>query len=155
MAKVDKEERTTKQERIVERDNSGKWQPGSAPNPDGKGGFIDNPENRSDGRWDKDTSISYWYNKLGRMSDVERAEFKPTTSFQRIALLRIERAERDNDKSLDEAREITDRTEGRAKQDIGLSADESIMPLIKGFVIPVLPDNIADIPDEEPDTSGE
>lgn len=146
MAKVDKADRgdqTTKQVYDTPRNQTG------------KGGFGDNPDNRSDGRWDKDTSISYWYNKLGRMSDVERAEFKPTTSFQRIALLRIERAERDNDKSLDEAREITDRTEGKAKQDIGLSADESIMPLIKGFVIPVLPDNIADIPDEETDTSGE
>jgi len=155
MAKVDKSERATKQESIVERDDSGKWQPGSTPNPDGIGGFGDNPDNRSDGRWSKDTSISYWYNKLGRMSDVERAEFKPTTSFQRIALLRIERAERDDKDSLDETKEITDRTEGKARQDIGLDIDEKTIPLLKGFIIPALPDNFAEIPDEEKDTSGE
>ena len=144
MAKVDKSNRgdpTTKQ---VEGNNKL-----------GVGGFGDNPEHRSDGRWDKEGSISYQYNYLLRLDDDERAKFKPNTAAQRIALLRVQRALRDDKDSLDETKEITDRTEGKAKQDIGLSADESIMPFIKGFVIPVLPDNIADIPDEEPDPSGE
>lgn len=157
MAKVDKAtvDDTTRKQAVSDAARAVQNGESAILNPEGIGGFQDHPELRSNGRWDKDTSISYWYNKLGRMSDVERAEFKPTTSFQRIALLRIERAERDDKDSLDETKEITDRTEGKARQDIGLDIDEKTIPLLKGFIIPALPDNFAEIPDEEKDTSSE
>ena len=32
------------------------------PNPEGKGGFADNPQNRANGRWRKEDSVSYWMN---------------------------------------------------------------------------------------------
>ena len=38
------------------------------PNPDGKGGFADNPQNRANGRWRKEDSVSYWMNRFLKMS---------------------------------------------------------------------------------------
>lgn len=111
-------------------------------NPEGKGGFGDNPDNRGSGRWSKDTSISYWYNKLGRMTDEERAAFEPTTDFQRIALKRLSQALGTDELALKTTKEITDRTEGRPKQDIDMNVSgDDVVPLIKGFVIPTLPEH--------------
>lgn len=95
------------------------------PNPTGKGGFGDNPQNRSNGRWNKEESISYWYNKIGRMSDEELAEFVPSNQNQKIALKRVQDAVND----LMTTKEITDRTEGKAPQSIDVTTDgESINP---------------------------
>lgn len=135
-------EPTTK---LVGRDEKGRVLPGHSTNPTGKGGFADRPEDRSDGRWSKDTSISYWYNALGRMSDEERAAFVPTTDFQRIALKRLATALGGDELALKTTKEITDRTEGRPKQDIDMNieGDENV-PLIRGFVIPTLPEDFID-----------
>lgn len=134
-------EQATKQD-SPQRDEKGRLLPGQTANPDGKGGFQDNPELRSDGRWSKDTSITYWYNHLGRMTDEEREEFKPTTDFQRIALKRIAAALGTDELALKTTKEITDRTEGRPKQDIDMNVSgDDVVPLIKGFVIPTLPEH--------------
>lgn len=122
--------------------NGKKWQPGESGNISGKGGFRSHPENRSNGRWSKDTSISYWYNKFGRMTDEERKEFQPETDFQRIALRRIEVALGFDELALKTTKEITDRTDGRPRQDIDMNIEsESLSPIIKGFVLPTLPDH--------------
>lgn len=113
-------------------------------NPKGKGGFGDNPQNRSNGKWKKENSISYQYNRLLAMTDDEYSEFKPVTRAEKIAKLRIERALRDDDESLKETKEITDRTEGKAKQDIGIDVDDKAVPLIRGFVIPTFPEGYID-----------
>lgn len=95
-------------------------------NPDGKGGFGDNPQNRSNGRWDKEQSISYWYNKLGRMPDEEYNSFKPANQNQRIAKSMIEDA---SSSRPDIVKEITDRTEGKAPQSVDVTTDgKSINP---------------------------
>lgn len=95
------------------------------PNPDGKGGFQERPEDRSDGRWKKEDSISYQYNKLMRMTPQELAEFKPETVAQQIALKRISAAI--TELGLADTKEITDRTEGKAPQSIDMTtAGESI-----------------------------
>lgn len=94
-------------------------------NPEGKGGFGDNPQNRSDGRWSKEGSISYNYNRIMRMTDEEREAFKPATFAERIALKRLEEAEKSG--GLQDAREITDRTEGKAPQKVDITTnDESL-----------------------------
>lgn len=90
-----------------------------ANNPLGIGGFGDNPQNRSNGRWNKEESISYWYNKIGRMSDEELAEFIPANQNQKIALKRVQDAVDD----LTTTKEITDRTEGKAPQSIDVTSD--------------------------------
>jgi len=90
-------------------------------NPDGKGGFQERPNDRSDGRWNKDESISYQYNKLLRMSPEEFNEFIPVTMAQKIALKRLTNAA-DSD-GLNDTREITDRTEGKAPQSIDMTSN--------------------------------
>lgn len=95
-------------------------------NPTGKGGFGDNPQNRSDGRWKKENSISYNYNLFLAMSEDEFAEFTPITKAQKIAYQRIKAAE----KSLLDVKEITDRTEGKAPQSVDVTTKgESVNPM--------------------------
>lgn len=89
------------------------------PNPTGKGGFGDNPQNRNPGGWDKTQSISYQYNRIGRMSDEEFANFVPENQFQKIACARL-KAARDEKFGLADTKEITDRIEGKAPQFIGI-----------------------------------
>lgn len=122
----------------------GKFAPGNNANPTGKGGFGDNPQNRSNGKWKKENSVSYQYNRMLAMTTDELKDFKPTTNAEAIAKRRLERAMRDDDESLKETKEITDRTEGRAKQDINIDVDEKSAPLIRGFVIPTLPEGYID-----------
>lgn len=100
-----------------------------APNPTGKGGFGDNPQNRNPGGWDKTQSISYQYNLIMRLSPDELAKFKPETVAQEIALKRIQEARKDT--GLNDAKEITDRTEGKAPQSIDMTTNgESVNPPI-------------------------
>jgi hypothetical protein len=87
-------------------------QKGVVNNPNGKGGFSDNPQNKANGRWSKDTSISYWYNHLIRMDLKEFKEFEPKTMAQQLALNAVNEAK----KEINYLKEITDRTEGRASQ---------------------------------------
>jgi len=95
------------------------------PNPTGKGGFGDHPENRNPGGWDKTKSISYQYNRLMRMTTTELAEFTPVTVAEEIALERIKAAKT----SLRDVQEITDRTEGKAPQTVNMSnPDGSLNP---------------------------
>lgn len=100
-------------------------------NPTGKGGFGDNPQNRSDGRWSKEGSISYQYNRLMRMTSQELDDYVPETVAQEIALNRLKEAK----KSLNDVKEITDRTEGKAPQNIDLtSGGETIAPILVKFI---------------------
>lgn len=116
---------------------------GNRNNPTGKGGFGENPQNRRDGRWSKDTSISYWYNKLGRMTLKELEEFEKKgdelTPFQKTALVRVKRAFKGDSEGLAEAKEVADRTEGKAKQEIGIDASDDMKTIMRGFIIPTLP----------------
>lgn len=81
-------------------------------NPKGKGGFKDNPQNMSGGMWSKDTSISYWYNKLIRMDLTDFETFEPKTMAQQLALNAVIEAKGE----LNYLKEVTDRTEGKAQQ---------------------------------------
>lgn len=111
----------------LERDNSGKWVKGHAPNPEGKGGFQERPQDISPGGWKKEDSISYQYNYLMRMTPQELNEFRPVTMAQSIALKRLLIA--DTRDGLADAKEITDRTEGKASQAIDVTTKgESINP---------------------------
>lgn len=126
----------------VTREKNGQFAAGVSGNPEGKGGFADNPQNRSSGHWDKEESISYWYNKLLRMTDEEFADWQPKNKAQRIALKRIVAAEGGDELALKNTKEITDRTEGRPKQDIDMNIEtDEGLALIKGFVIPTLPEH--------------
>ena len=85
---------------------------GDVNNPTGKGGFGDNPQNKANGRWSKDTSISYWYNHLIRMNISEFDIFKPETMAQQLAYNSVIEAKDE----LGYLKEVTDRTDGKSIQ---------------------------------------
>lgn len=122
------------------RDENGRFAAGNKPTV----GFHTNPERRSNGRWRKEDSVTYQYRRMLAMTDDELEAFIPETQAQKIAKVRIVRAVRDDDNSLAETKEITDRTEGKARRDIGIETDEKAVPIIRGFVIPTLPDGYID-----------
>jgi predicted component of type VI protein secretion system len=92
---------------------------GDINNPNGKGGFADNPQNRANGRWSKDTSISYWYNHLIRLDLLAFKDFKPSTMAQDLAYKAVIEAQEE----LNYLKEITDRTEGRANQQTDITTN--------------------------------
>lgn len=94
---------------------------GDINNPSGKGGFGDNPQNRSNGMWSKDTSISYWYNKLLRMDLSDFETFNPETMAQQLALNAVKEAKAE----LNYLKEVTDRTEGKAPQSTDITSNGS------------------------------
>lgn len=92
--------------------------PGVRLNPTGKGGFGDHPENRSNGRWDKNNSFSYWFNFFKHLSVSEmkkwleqNPEDKRTVAAD-LAYRRVYNSQKD----LKEFQEVADRTEGRPRQ---------------------------------------
>lgn len=81
-------------------------------NPSGKGGFGDNPQNKANGRWSKDTSISYWYNHLIRLDIKDFETFEIKTIAQQLAYNAIIEAKEE----LGYLKEVTDRTDGKSIQ---------------------------------------
>ena len=131
---------TATKQAVNGRDENGRFAAGNKPTV----GFHTNPERRSNGRWRKEDSVTYQYRRMLAMTDDELEAFIPETQAQKIAKVRIVRAVRDDDNSLAETKEITDRTEGKARRDIGIETDEKAVPIIRGFVIPTLPDGYID-----------
>lgn len=132
---------TATKQAVNGRDERGRFVPGNMPST----GFHTHAERRNNGKWSKDESISYWYNKLLRMPNEEFNSFKPANSSQRIAYTRIVAACGTDELALRATKEITDRTEGRPRQDIDMSVEQDeAMPIIKGFVIPTMPEHFID-----------
>lgn len=100
------------------RDKKGRFAKGSKP----VAGFNAHPENIASGRWDASNSISYWYNKFNAMTDDQfntwRDKTPPEqrTQAQKTAYIRVKSAQKSDRLGLDNTREITDRTEGKAPQ---------------------------------------
>jgi hypothetical protein len=81
-------------------------------NPTGKGGFGDNPQNRTtNGNWSKLTSIQYWQNYFIRLTIDEFDSFKCELKAQQIAYERV----KNSVDTLAECKELQDRTEGKAQ----------------------------------------
>ena len=102
----------------------------------GKGGVIPpkdrqfgqkNGNPRSNGRWKKEDSLSYQYNLLLRMTPTEFEKYQNSpelTMAQKIAIQRIKDSLESDGKALYNTSEITDRTEGKAKQSIEMEVEE-------------------------------
>lgn len=106
-----------------ERDENGKWLPGVAPNPEGKGGFQERPEDRSDGRWSKENSFSYWYNFFKHLTVAELKEWladNPDDKRSVAADLAYRRVF-NSQKDLKEFQEVADRSEGKARQSVDVT----------------------------------
>lgn len=101
------------------------------PNPTGKGGFGDNPQNRNPGGWKKEMVFSYQYKRFMNMSITELEEWATTPKDKRtvvedLAYSRVLAAR----KSLPDVKEITDRTEGRATQTLVVAPEDPVLAIL-------------------------
>lgn len=92
------------------------------PNPTGKGGFGDNPQNRSPGGWKKENIFSYQYKRFMNMSLAELNDYRSLPDMERkvveeLAYNAVMRAKT----SLPDIKEITDRTEGKARESLDVT----------------------------------
>jgi hypothetical protein len=90
----------------------------TAPNPTGKGGFGDHPENRSPGGWKPENTFSYQLNRFKNMTVSEFKKWQDAnpeetrTMAEELAFKRILEAR----KYLKDFQEVANRTEGMPKQ---------------------------------------
>ena len=113
MAEDNKEDLTTKQE-----ENKGN-------NPEGKGGFGDNPQNRSNGAWTKIETFRYWYDVFKEMTVTELKEWQeenPENTRKVVADLAFTRVVNAK-KDLKEFQEVANRSEGMPKQSVKTTGD--------------------------------
>lgn len=127
---------TTEQE--GHRDENGRFVPGIAPNPLGKGGFADNPENiNAGGRPKNPESFTYWMNLFKKMSLIdfklarENYDGDEWTVAAEAAYVRVEAS---LGKELANFEAVADRTEGKAPQTVihegGIFTDTKVEFLI-------------------------
>jgi len=105
MAKGNKENITTDQVKRI-------------PNPTGKGGFGDHPENRNPGGWKKTETFRYWFEIFKEMTVTELKKWQrenPENTRKVVADLAFTRIVNAKG-NLKEFREVADRTEGKATQ---------------------------------------
>lgn len=97
------------------------------PNPTGKGGFKDNPQNiNPGGRPKNQESFSYWLNQFKNMS---LNEFKDWANKNDNPSIAAKAAYNRMVKAVDELREfevVANRTEGMPKASLELGADETV-----------------------------
>lgn len=90
------------------------------PNPTGKGGFAEHPENRSNGSWVKTETFRYWFGVFKEMTveELKNWEKKNPESKRSVAsslaYSRIIKSQKD----LREFQEVANRSEGMPKQTI-------------------------------------
>ena len=95
------------------------------PNPTGKGGFKEHPELRSDGRWGKDNSQSYWLNKFQSLSVKEFKDWPVNNSENRrsvaadLAYMRIADAKKD----IKAYEVVMNRAEGMPRQTTNITSN--------------------------------
>lgn len=104
------------------------------PNPTGKGGFTENPENiNRDGRRKNEQRFGYWLQFFKDLTTKEFTDYsknrKPEEMFvaEVIAYERVKNARKD----LNEYKDLADRTEGKAIQNTNFSGDISITKLLE------------------------
>lgn len=106
-------------------------------NPEGKGGFKDNPQNRSDGGWKKEDSIGYQYRMLQRLTieELEKWIDEHPKSIRTVAQDLAYKALIKAQKELPYLKEVTDRSEGKAPQSMDItSGGEPIKGALVEFI---------------------
>ncbi len=118
----------------TKQDNTGR---GGNRNPEGKGGFRDNPQNRSDGGWKKEDSIGYQYRMLQRLTieELEKWIDENPKSIRTVAQDLAYKALIKAQKELPYLKEVTDRSEGKAPQSMDItSGGEPIKGALVEFI---------------------
>lgn len=89
-------------------------------NPDGKGGFGDNPQNRHNGSWKKTETFRYWFDVFKEMTVAELKTWQNDNPEDKrsvasnLAFTRVIKAQGD----LKEFQEVANRSEGMPKQTV-------------------------------------
>ena len=100
--------------------------PRKAPNPTGKGGFADNPENRNPGGWAKKDSLRF---KIEQASYLDNDELKAIIDNPQEATLLRKFAEATLEADWKMIREITEMLYGKPKEIVDVTTQgESINP---------------------------
>lgn len=90
------------------------------PNPTGKGGFSDNPQNIGPGTWKKTETFRYWFNVFKEMSVKELNDWESNNPEETrsvasdLAYIRVTRGRDD----LKEFQEVANRSEGLPTQTV-------------------------------------
>lgn len=119
------------------RDERGRFAPGNTP----ATGFHTNPERRSDGSWRKEDTARYKLEQMMILTDVELSsliEDGSTPLFERKLAQSI------IDGSWPVLRDMMNEVYGRPKESIDISSQDNALPIIKGFVLPTLPEHFID-----------
>lgn len=119
------------------RDQRGRFTSGNKP----KAGFHTNPERRSNGHWKKSDSARY---KLEKMMLLTEDELQAILGNGQSPLFEQKIAEAIMDGSWSILEGMINQVYGSPRSSVEIST-ESSEPLIKGFVIPVLPDNFINL----------
>ena len=119
------------------RDQSGRFTSGNKP----KVGFHTNPERRSNGHWKKSDSARH---KLEKMMLLTEDELQAILGNGQSPLFEQKIAEAIMDGSWSILESMINQVYGSPRSSVEIST-ESSEPLIKGFVIPVLPDNFINL----------
>lgn len=97
-----------------------------APNPTGKGGFGDNPQNRNPGGWKKTDSLRF---KIEQASYLDNDELQAIVDDQQEATLLRKFAEATLDADWKMIKEITEMLYGKPKESVDVTTQgESINP---------------------------
>ena len=111
----------------LKRDDKGRIIGGTPP-----AGFNKHPEHISPGGWKKENTISYQYKRFLNMTPGELREFANVPDKDRTVAMDIAYSQViASRKSLQHTKEITDRTEGKAKETHDLRV-ESVTPILGG-----------------------
>lgn len=96
----------------------------NAPNPTGKGGFNERPQDRNPGHWKAEDSISFQYKKLQRLTieQLEQWIDQNPKSIRTVAQDLAYKALVKAQKELPYLKEVTDRSEGKAPQSIDFTS---------------------------------
>ncbi|QHJ77992.1 MAG: hypothetical protein [Bacteriophage sp.] len=117
-----------------QRDAQGRLLPGNTANPQGKGGFAEHPENRSDGRWSGRASVTFNLNRFKAMTKPEldkvAADSDNLTQAEYLALQAVLRARKETEFGFKNYQDLVDRTEGKPRQTIDANVSQVEPPHI-------------------------
>jgi len=92
------------------------------PNPTGKGGFKDHPENQSPGGWDKNNTPSYWLNYFNSLPIDEFKGYKIKHPDMTMAALGSYARIAKQIDELADYKEVSNRIEGMPKQQLDMTS---------------------------------
>lgn len=134
---VDKEVTPSTKQAVSGRDRRGRFTPGNTP----ATGFHTNPERRSDGSWRKEDTARYKLEQMMVLTDVELSRLIDDSN---TPLFERKLAQAIVDGTWLVLRDIMNEVYGRPKESIDISSQDNPLPLIKGFILPTLPEHFID-----------